>query len=169
MADLRDLVQPLLDDPPIEPTPVVELRRRARHRRNRIGVSAASLLLACSLVGALVIVTGRRPTKTAVSTRPDVAGPVGVSILQLGGATDVAIGSNAVWAPAADVVRRVDPDANAVSATIPVAGTSDLRSVTTAFGAAWVTDTGTGELTRIDEATNQVVARIEIGGGRPRE
>ncbi len=169
MSDLRRLVQPLFDVPPIEPMPVDRLRSRARQRRLRRGTLAAgALVLAVGLVGGLLLARNdQRPTRT-VSAGPTapasgVSTPT-VSTLEVGGATDVAVGAGSVWVPGFDVLRRIDPVANAVSATIAVPGSSDYRSVLVAFGAVWVTDTGNGTLTRVDPATNQVVASIPLGG-----
>ena len=175
MSDLRQLAQPLLDRPPLEPTPVAELRRRARRNRARRGALVTVLVTtAIVLIGGLVVtrndsqaptVNAGPPGPSAPTTRPSA---VPVSTLEVGGATDVAIGAGSVWVPGFEVVRRIDPIANAVAATIPVAGSSDYRSVAIAFGSVWVTDTGTGDLTRIDPTTNQVVATIHLSGSPTR-
>src|SRR4029450_12430077 len=76
------------------------------------------------------------------------------------GATDVAVGTGTVWVPGFDVVHLIDPEHNAVSGAYPVSGSSDYRSVTVAFDSVWITDTGTGMLTRIN---GDVVMGMEIG------
>ena len=169
MPDLRDLSQPIIDDPPLTPTPLETIRARAHRVRNRRrAVRTSALLTAILVVGGVVITRGSDGSTTRVSTQPPANARVQVSTLEVGGATDVAVGSTAVWVPGFDVVRRVDPVANAVTATIPVAGTSEFRRVAVAFGSVWVTDTGTGVLTRIDETTNQVLATIPVGGSPTR-
>ncbi len=168
MSDLRRLAQPLLDRPPLEPLPLARLRSRARRRRVRRGAIACGAMLAVvGLVGGVLITQGSDTGRSTVSAgptapAPEIAKPE-VSTLEVGGATDVAIGAGSVWVPGFDVLRRIDPVANAVSATIPVPGSSDYRSVLFAYGSVWVADTGTGMVTRVDPATNQIVATIPVG------
>ena len=175
MSDLRQLAQPLLDRPPLTPTPIAELRRRARREprppgRVRSGTGRSRRRAARR---------SRRHSKSESSAdgahgtvRPASPPPrplaLAVSTLEVGGATDVAVGAGAVWVPGSEVVRRIDPITNAIVATIPVPGSSDYRSVAIAFGSVWVTDTGTGNLTRIDPSTNQVVATIPLNGSPTR-
>ena len=133
--------------------------RRAGYGRNRLRSYFSRLALvgaAATLTSLAVLPTtaalGRAGADTDRLVRTTI--PVGV------GATDVAVGDAGVWVPGLDVLLRIDPERRAVSSTIPVPGSSDYRSVTVAFGSVWVTDTGTGSLTRID---GDVVASIELG------
>lgn len=168
MSELRRLAQPLFDDLPLERTPLDQLRRRARRRVHRVWFSAVAVVSAMSVAVALVVMRTDRGVAPTVAAGSPGASALSVSTLQVGSATDVAHGSGSVWVPGLDVVRRVDPVANAVSATIPVPGSSDYRSVAFGYGSVWVTDTGTGMLTRIDPASNRVVASIRLGGAPTR-
>jgi YVTN family beta-propeller protein len=77
--------------------------------------------------------------------------------------TGLAVTPGALWVANGldDTVTRVDTRSGRVTATIPVGDPpSGIRTVAAAGGAVWVT--GRGLLSRIDPATNQVVARIRM-------
>ncbi len=165
MTDLRHLARPVLDEPPIPPTPVEELRERNRRRRARhLLAGVASVVVVIAIVAGLTVPRRGEDSRDVHRSSPAPGRTPAVSTLEVGGATDVALGAGSVWVPGFDVVRRIDPARNAVVATIPVAGTSDYRSVTVAFGSVWVSDTGTGQVTRIDPSTDRVVATIPVTG-----
>jgi hypothetical protein len=65
------------------------------------------------------------------------------------------------WEPA--VVKRIDPDTNEVTATIPLGGTEGA-DIAVGAGAVWVafTDDDHSGLARIDPSTNEVVATSTI-------
>jgi YVTN family beta-propeller protein len=76
----------------------------------------------------------------------------------------VAAGEGGVWvtAPLDDRVLRIDPETNAITATIPTGrGTSGVAAV-------WVTSTIDGTVSRIDPGSAEVADQIDVGG-RPRE
>jgi DNA-binding beta-propeller fold protein YncE len=79
----------------------------------------------------------------------------------------VAAGNGAVWVSMRtdNVVARVDPKSSKVTAMIPVGQEPDGIAATP--GAVWVTNhggsTGGPTVSRIDPATNQVVATISVG------
>ena len=74
--------------------------------------------------------------------------------------------------PERGVIKRIDPNSDRVVATIPVGRWPS--NVEFGLDAVWVTLNlprahPTGEVIRIDPATNQVVARIRVDGGWPRD
>jgi YVTN family beta-propeller protein len=177
----------------IEPAPIEELRRRVRrrHQRRHLLALAAPTLTAVVAIGGVLFIAGQpsgrdriivgslpspttaaTPTtatlsapSTIVPTVPSAAPhPVRVSAISLNGATDVAIGAGGVWVPGLGVLHRLDPQSGRIVATIPVRGSSDLRSVAVGGGAVWVTDSGTQTVTRVDPRNNTVVASIPVGG-----
>jgi DNA-binding SARP family transcriptional activator len=93
--------------------------------------------------------------------------------------TEVATGEGAVWTSniGAGSVTRVDPESNAIVATIPVwpsnncaqdqalAKCSSPIGIATTDGAIWVALHRVWKVVRIDPATNEVVATIPIGVG----
>lgn len=91
-------------------------------------------------------------------------------------ARDVAFGGGSVWVVSDTrndgVIKRIDPTSDRVVATIPVGRWPS--NVEFGLDAVWVTlnlpiARPTGEVIRIDAATNQVVARIRVDGGLPRD
>lgn len=93
-----------------------------------------------------------------------------VATIQTPGTEDfsrVSVGEGAVWVTAdGGKVYRIDPAANRVVATIEVGG--PIIGVWAGDGSVWVTrpTEGTGELVRIDPATDAVVGQpIEVGPG----
>jgi YVTN family beta-propeller protein len=97
--------------------------------------------------------------------------------------TAIAVGNGAVWVanwysafsefsptrhiprPRAGTVSRIDPESNAVIATITVG--RDPFGVAVGDGAVWVTNRTAFTVSRIDPETNEVVKTIQIGN-RPR-
>ena len=79
----------------------------------------------------------------------------------------LAAGEGAVWVKGRDgVVVRIEPSSNTVTATIE--GASPIPFGTTGWiaagnGAVWTTNTVEDSVTRIDPATNAVVATIPVG------
>lgn len=162
MLELRRLAQPLLDPPPFELTPVEELRVRARrHRRRRLLSAVVGGITV--IVVAVTVVAVSRPTRV-VTVGPSGHAFASRSTIPVGEATDIAVGADGVWVPGNGVVRHVDPHTNAVDVTVTVPGRGFVRSVIDAYGSAWVTDSGTGNLTRIDVHTRRVTATIPVGG-----
>lgn len=105
---------------------------------------------------------------------------VDLPLASSGIAIAVAVGEGAVWAVTTKVptyrpeppyrgrslITRVDPEAEAVSTTIPVGGLPE--SVAAGLGSVWVTDVERYALLRIDPRTNTVVDTIQLGA-RPRD
>jgi DNA-binding beta-propeller fold protein YncE len=90
-------------------------------------------------------------------------------------ATEVAVGAGSVWASGRDrgrgqVLVRIDPDRPAVTARIEVGCIRcHLDQIVAQPGAVWMTvanldDYPSGEIVRVDPATNRVVARIPVVG-----
>jgi Tol biopolymer transport system component len=91
-------------------------------------------------------------------------------------AADVAFGDEALWVTSWDgeesVLLRVDLSTAEVIASIPLGWNAD--DVAFGFGAVWVTVTtdgasSAGEVLRIDPVTNDVVSRIPVATGWPRD
>ena len=78
-------------------------------------------------------------------------------------ATGIAAGEGAVWAitgAQAIALKRYSAETGAEQASIslPSRGTG----VVVAFGSVWITGTGNDELYRVDPATNDIAATIEL-------
>jgi Tol biopolymer transport system component len=91
-------------------------------------------------------------------------------------AGDLAVGDGSVWVlshvVSGGAVLRLDLSTGEIAATIPVG--DQLSNIAVGQGTVWVTRTteGTppsGEVVRIDSATNQIVDRIPVSGGWPRD
>lgn len=77
-------------------------------------------------------------------------------------ACGVAVGAGAVWVTTrGDSVARINPATNRLGRLIPV---DDPACVAVGSGGVWVTSPERGLVTRIDPATNEVVAEIPVGG-----
>jgi len=98
--------------------------------------------------------TGELVASIAIAAAPGgrVAGPY-----------DMAAGGGAVWVAdtLANTVSRVDPDLNAVTATIPVGRRP--RRLAVGEDAVWVLNAGDGTVSRIDPRANAVVKTIRVG------
>jgi virginiamycin B lyase len=77
---------------------------------------------------------------------------------------NVAFGAGSVWASnfGDGTVSRIDPERNAVVATIDIGG--QPAGIAAGDGAVWVGNFQGGALAKIDPATNAVVARVDTGG-----
>lgn len=103
------------------------------------------------------------PGTGGVITRIDPASGEVVATIPLGGRpSDLAIGEGALWAvdAARGAVYRIDPLAREVAAAIVVG--PGAERVVVGEGAVWVAHR-TLRVTRIDPATNEVVARLDLG------
>ena len=89
---------------------------------------------------------------------------------------DITIGAGALWMTSWEggesVLLRIDPGTGEVEATIPLG--PNASNVEFGFGAVWVTVTTdgnrpAGEVIQIDPVTNQIVARVRIDEGWPRD
>lgn len=76
-----------------------------------------------------------------------------------------ASGAGAVWQADFDngSLLRIDPQRNAVVATIPLGNDAAPEGVAVADGAVWVAEHHQGAVVRIDPATNAVVKTIRVG------
>ena len=73
----------------------------------------------------------------------------------------VAAGQGAVWvATVSGAVARINPRTNRLSRLIAV---EDAACVTVARSGVWVTSPNRGVVTRIDPATNEIAAEIDVG------
>jgi hypothetical protein len=93
-------------------------------------------------------------------------------------ASDVAVGAGSVWVVSDNgrdgVIKRIDPNTDRVMATIPVGRWPSnidfgLDAVYVTLNLPSANEHPVGEVIRIDPATNQVVARIRVDGGWPRD
>jgi streptogramin lyase len=79
---------------------------------------------------------------------------------------DITIGYGSVWVLKIHdkAVARIDPSTNTISAIIPIQSESEPNNFTVGSGAVWVnSDSTNGVITRIDPATNEIVAAINVG------
>jgi streptogramin lyase len=85
--------------------------------------------------------------------------------VHVGVAGEIGVGEGAVWAitgsPSDQVLRRYSAQTGAEQATIPLPSPS-ASPVIVDFGSIWVAGTRDVELYRIDPATNQIIATIEL-------
>jgi YVTN family beta-propeller protein len=73
----------------------------------------------------------------------------------------LAVGAGAVWAVTASGVARINPQTNRLARVI---GVDEPACVAVGAGGVWVTSPNRGAVTRIDPATNEVVAEISVSG-----
>ncbi len=76
-----------------------------------------------------------------------------------------AAGAGAVWQTDydRDTLVRIDPEADKVVATIPLASGSAPTGIAVTDGSVWIADEHIGAVTRLDPATNTVIATIPVG------
>jgi virginiamycin B lyase len=78
--------------------------------------------------------------------------------------SSVAAGEGAVWAVSLgpdQVLVKVDPAANTVVATYPIAG--ELAGVRAGYGGVWIAQPGADAVLRVDPANGTVVSTIAVG------
>lgn len=99
-----------------------------------------------------------------------------VDTIPLRDAGDIAAGGGALWVTSYEgregVIRRIDPATDRLVATIPVG--RDPINVDFGLDAVWVTlnysvDPPAGAVVRVDAMTNEVIAKIPIDHGWPRD
>jgi YVTN family beta-propeller protein len=124
---------------------------------------------ACSQGGASPSVGGGTPSPSSVPTeRPtptERAATIVASIALEGHPTalQMAFGNGDAWIRFADgSVARVNLETKAIVATIPV-GSGEFGSLVVGQDAVWVTTFDENKVSRIDPATNTVVAEIAVG------
>jgi virginiamycin B lyase len=83
---------------------------------------------------------------------------------QTPGASYVTVGAGGVWVSNPDGVTRLDPVTGAAVARTAL-DVSEVTEVAASGDAVWVSDKVGGTVTRIDPATNDVVARMRTGYG----
>lgn len=145
--------------------------RRDRSRFLLISVAAIVAVIAGTLSWQLVRATdtstaGRESNAATGNLPPLPLGqPVISATIQLDpGVTDIVTGYGGVWASTATAIIRIDPLTNKAQATIPVEGIGDAGKLAAGEGAIWVTH-DVSKVSRIDPATNQVVATMDVGPG----
>lgn len=79
-------------------------------------------------------------------------------------AVSLTVDEHGVWVAGAfqDVIRRIDPAADAITHMVPVR--RSCHSPVAAFGSIWMLNGLDGPICRIDPATGEVVAEIDTGG-----
>jgi hypothetical protein len=150
--------------------PVIRRARSLRRRRRTVGVLIAALC-AVALVAPLALLwpLGERHEESVTATQPSRL-VVSARIPIARGLTDVATGFGGVWVAGGEGVAHVDPATGEVVADIRVPGTGDYGRIAVGQGSVWVTapelrpDGSRGNLVRIDPATDEVTATMNIGG-----
>jgi virginiamycin B lyase len=79
----------------------------------------------------------------------------------------LAVAFGSLWVPSCGdkSLVRLDQETGALQATVRVGPANDEGSVTAGAGSVWIVTSDKGELTRIDGATNKVVAQIKLPAG----
>jgi YVTN family beta-propeller protein len=115
---------------------------------------------ACAAPGG-VSQSASRPTATP---DPSLSSAV-TAVLEIGRlVTSLAVGDSGVWLRTeSGQILHVDPDTNAVVATIREAGFGEFGNVRLGSGSVWVTSFANDTVYRIDPDTHEVVAEIEVG------
>jgi DNA-binding beta-propeller fold protein YncE len=145
----------------------------------RIEVGTAPAAIAAGEDGVWVAVNEPQTAEGWVVARIDPRTNEVTDRIPLFEATEVAVGAGSVWASGRDrgsgqVLVRINPRRVAVSAQIELGCTRcHLDQIAATPGAIWMTvahvdDFSSGEVFRVDPATNRVVARIPIEGN-PRD
>jgi hypothetical protein len=143
-------------------------RRRVRARVTGIGVAVlAALAVAAPLALLSPLLDHSEETDTGTEHGRAV---IGARIRLDPGITDVASSAGSVWVVDGTGVTRLDAETDRIAARIDVPGTGDHGSIALGEGSVWVTaperrgDGTSGNLVRIDPATNQVTATVRVGG-----
>jgi virginiamycin B lyase len=170
MSDLETMLAPLLDSAP-EPPPLASLSARASgiRRRRRARVTVLSIVVVGAVVAGIAAALPRDGNGVGTVGRPTVTRPaaslsVGRPLEAHEAAIDVVSAYGSLWISQPDRVARLDPADGSVIARVRVPGESDFRNLAVGAGSIWVDDTGTETVTRIDPATNRVVASISMRG-----
>jgi streptogramin lyase len=121
-----------------------------------------------------VTVNGADPPERWFVARIDPATNAVTDEIEVNEVVDVAVGGGAVWGLGRDpgigpAVFRIDPVRREVAATIPLGcGRCFPTQLVASDGAVWLTASmdypDSGEIFRIDPATNQVSARLSLPG-----
>ena len=130
-------------------------------RAGAVGALGAAAALAVAVYAWPGADGGDRPGPAAPVKRSIVTIPVGE------GPSEVAVGHGAIWVSNTgdDSVTRIDPDTNAVQATIPLEGEPGDLAVDWG-GDVWVAIREAGVVQKIDGTTNDVTPiRVEVGSG----
>ncbi|HMG85660.1 MAG TPA: PQQ-binding-like beta-propeller repeat protein [Terracidiphilus sp.] len=79
----------------------------------------------------------------------------------------LAVGFGSLWIPSCGdkTVVRVNAETGAPQAIVPAVPADSEGGITTGAGSVWLVTSAKGELTRIDPATNRIVATIRIPAG----
>jgi hypothetical protein len=176
--ELRQLEKAILEhDPtlaapalPRRPEPVLEQRRRRRLGRSQWAIVIGAILLAGSVAGIVIAVSGGSEAVVVAPNSVAVVDPKTgrvVADVPIGGRpVAIAIGAGGVWVANADdqTIVRIDPKTKKVVKTIGGLG-SDVSEVAVGSGAVWVAGGNDGTLTRIDPALNAPGAPIDLGAG----
>jgi len=136
----------------------VRLRGRAV-RLTLVLLALAALTGACD---ATRHATGGTVTSSVSTTVAESALKVGAPTTLGVPAMDMLSAFGSIWVSQPDRVSRIDPATARVTATIPVPGTSDFRSLAAGAGSIWVDDSGTEVVSRIDALNNRVTATIPM-------
>ena len=171
MDEFQRRAQALLDDPPIAPTAIGELRQRARRRQRsrRLLAAGAVVIVAIAALGIAGSVDHGHSRRVLVENG-DVRLPIGQS------PTFVTSGAGAVWVLTtttradsnpgeAGTLLRVDPATESVVAAIELTGAPTEVAVDRSY--AWVTLFLESAVAKIDLSTNQVVATIPLELPKP--
>ena len=87
-----------------------------------------------------------------------------------GAPTDVTYRDGAVWtttegpASGSGLLVRIDPATGHINKRISLPNLTDYSHIAVAYGNVWITDTGSGDVYRVSEATEKLTATIHLGG-----
>ncbi len=165
-------MQPINGTPADVPTPLHE----RRWPREALKFVAAAIAIA--IIGTLLVLLLRDTDPNDQSSVPGVAGPEATATTQASPTIDAtaarqatrqtaqqvltatAASDDAIAAATATAFARL-PMPGEVVATIPVG--NDPQAIATTDGTLWIANSGDGTVSRIDPATNEVVATVTIG------
>lgn len=153
-------VSDVLDTGSTDAGPPVEVDPAERTRT--IDVGGFPNAVAVGAGGVWVIRDGRKLIRIDPATATVVARVGAGDDLGSERPCGVAVGGGAVWvATLSGNVARVNPGTNRAARLIPV---EDAACVAVGAGGVWVTSPNRGVVTRIDPATNEIVAEIPVDG-----
>ena len=149
----------LVDTTPSEPTPT---EPPPEERTRTIEVGGFPNAVAVGEKGVWILRDGRRVLRLDPATT-EVVGRVGAGD-ELGSerGCGIAVGGGAVWVTTiSGQVARLNPETNRVARLIAV---EDAACIAAGARGIWVSSPNLGVVTRIDPATNEVVAEIPVDG-----
>jgi len=129
-----------------------------------VGLAGGALRLTAPSLASPTPTPSPSPSPTISSSLPAPISVTPEATVPVNGPIDLVADGPAIWAMAPGRLDRIDPSADAVTASVALGSTADLYNGLAANAAGlWATDADTALLYRVDPATLKVAAKIPVG------